>query len=47
VIPAGYNGDPASLKPDLVEAFLDAEARSIAGLIDSHLKNTYQAPSID
>jgi hypothetical protein len=44
VIPDGYNGDPASLKPDLAEAFLDAEARSMAALIESHLKNLYLPP---
>jgi creatinine amidohydrolase len=47
VVPQGYNGDPAVLKPELAEAFLDEEARSIARLITSYLHETYQAPVIE
>jgi creatinine amidohydrolase len=46
VVPQGYNGDPASIHPDLAEAFMDGEAESIAQLIASSLDGTYQAPTI-
>jgi len=47
VVPQGYNGDPASIKPELAEAFFDEEARSTAQLIASYLDGTYKAPVIE
>jgi creatinine amidohydrolase len=46
VVTEGYNGDPASIKPDLAEAFINEEAKSIAQLIESYLNGTYKAPAI-
>ena len=46
VVPEGYNGDPASIVPELAEAFMDCEAESIAQLVTTHLDGTYQAPTI-
>jgi len=47
VVPEGYNGDPASVKPELAEAFMDQEAASVAQLIASHLDGTYRAPTME
>ncbi len=47
VVPDGYNGDPASLKPELAEAFLNSEAVGLARIIECSLKGTYQAPSME
>jgi creatinine amidohydrolase len=46
VVPQGYNGDPASIHPDLAEAFMDGESKSIAQLIASDVEGTYEAPAI-
>jgi creatinine amidohydrolase len=46
VVPQGYNGDPASIHPELAEAFMNGEAESITQLIASSLDETYQAPAI-
>jgi hypothetical protein len=37
VIHYGYNGDPASLNPELAEEFMLAEAASISKVIESSL----------
>ena len=47
VVPQGYNGDPASVKPELAEAFIEEEAKSMARVIGSYLRGTYQAPVIE
>jgi creatinine amidohydrolase len=46
VVPDGYNGDPASINPELAEAWIAAEAQSIARLIRSYLAGTYEAPVV-
>jgi hypothetical protein len=39
-------GDPASIHPELAEAFMEREAESIAQLIPSSLNGTYQSPTV-
>jgi len=46
MVPLGYNGDPASIKPELVKQCMRAEAEGLGGLIEGYLKGTYHPPTI-
>jgi hypothetical protein len=39
VIPYGYNGDPASINPELAETFILAEAASVSRVIENFLRS--------